>query len=320
MTTRRKPEITRRKTQNARRSGPKRVASQKPSALASELSRRDALVRAGQYQILGRVVHIRTIDGKVMHFGTASPKTKADLSAMGPTIARLTADDNDSIVILDPWRGLPARPDMETMQPCPDCKLDTCTACAGSGRVLCTAPGCGGLGKVIVLGKPEEEWLTCQACKNENAVEQRIAHPPKRKGGKSKVEVVRRTTVECPQCKASGRMSTGMVQCKEVGGPDPTPARAVLKDGNPCPTCHGTAVVMEMKSQPLESFVHGQLEGMIALGPIASIPFAPISAGDRVGVIQPMQDMDGNYMVMLLGNNGRAWFYGGIPRIAMANS
>lgn len=238
-----------------------------------ELAERDQRTMQGQFKmtdarptgILGRLAHLR------MHDSTA-----LDFRKEGPALAQLSTGE---IVLLEPWRGLPNIPLLDSRKICPDCQLK-CDECV-KGKRLCMR--CGGAGDILVHAA--QPRVLCPGCKG------------------SKQE-------RCGLCSGTGMRSTGYVR-------DTRNKKETALVSSPgaarCLTCSGKGYCFEWKPQDISSFCAGLLEGMMII-PLASVAFVPMGEGDVPGVIISSPDLNGNQMELLIEGE-RAWFYGGVPRI-----
>jgi hypothetical protein len=257
-------------------------------AVREQLQERQAAVRRGEYEILGAIEIIHTTRG-VMQFG-----------ADGPVVARLTSAPG--LALLTDWPGLRAvRKAGEKL--CQYCrtKCDECkrgkracmyTGCGGSGKITnlmvpCPAPGC--------LKETGAFKRKCQRCNGRGE----IAKPKRCPACKGK------RLVRCDLCRGSARMATGRLN------------GATNVQAKPCPACLGNKRQVKVVAQSLRKFVQGELEGMLALGPITSIVFRRIAGSGDIGWdrIEVLPDAGGNLMVLLLERpepGSPAWLHGGV--------
>lgn len=217
---------------------------------------RQAAVRRGQYDILGRVKCLTTLNGEI------------DFRKDGPWLAQLTdeggkgCEDPDGAALLligKNWVGFPDARTLIVNELCPDCQAP-CLAC-DKGERLCMQPGCGGAGRIVL------SYKTCTApgCKWESGAAKRDC-PTCEGAGQVPDQVT-----ECGMCKGAGKhkcpwcFGTGMAPTGRKGG---APRDS---DAPVCASCDGNARKIEVDAQPWRQYAYGALEGYTAFGPLRSI-------------------------------------------------
>jgi hypothetical protein len=102
-----------------------------PLALRELIMEHERIIRHQEYKPLGKLVSLLTAAG-AMEFRNA-----------GPMIGVSAAGD---LLLLSSWTGLPEL--RESSDDFCDACLVKCDTCAGEGKKTCSAPGCGGAGKL----------------------------------------------------------------------------------------------------------------------------------------------------------------------------
>jgi hypothetical protein len=247
---------------------------------------RDAMVRRGEFEIIGQVMLLRTEKGDI------------DFFKGGPHLAQLKSSE---LVLLGDWQKFP---DMVSLLAdlCDDCRTD-CKACDGKGNRLCTR--CGGEGKLILSRetckcvKDGVAARNCKECKGAGHVPGQTQECPECKG--TKVQ-------KCPGCHDSGRMTTG-----HVGGS--------TKNEDPlCESCKGNGRKLGREPQDYREFVHGHLEGFTVFGPIHGILLRADEMRQPEGGLEYCDfraDENGNISALLVQdpeNTGQPMYLmGGVP-------
>ena len=269
----------------------KRKQQARKEPLARVFVRRDAAVRRGEYELLGRITLLRTELGDI-DFGREA----------GPFIARLD-DFPSQLVLMNEWKQFPEAV-MCTSELCADCRAH-CLGCDGKGQRACLGLKCGGYGRMI-LGYdacPAEGCLRetgkakpgCAQCEGAGQVVGQTAECPTCKGTKLQ---------QCPACRGSGKMPTGL-----EGG-------ALPDSGAPrCAGCNGTGRKLAREAQPWQSFELGEMEGFTVLGPVIELLWRADVCRDPK---QPMElasivpDDDGNLGALLVkdpAQTGQPWYW-----------
>jgi hypothetical protein len=268
----------------------RKAAKSKQLPLAKVFARRDAMVRRGEYELLGRIALLRTELGDV-DFGRER----------GSFIAKL--DGTDELVLMNDWQQFPADV-VCTTDLCPDCKAH-CTGCDGKGERACLGLKCGGEGRMILsyeacsapgcVRESGKAKVGCEVCKGAGQVPGQTADCPTCKGTKKQ---------QCPQCQASGKMSTGL----EGGAlPDSAAPR--------CASCRGTGRKMVSEPQPYQRFVLGEMEGFTVLGPVTELLWqADVCRDPRrsMELASIVADEEGNLGALLVKDperTGQPWYW-----------
>ncbi len=251
------------------------------------MAERDAAVAAGEFDTIGQLAVVHTLQGTAMDFRKS-----------GPMVGQLA---DGSLVILSEWAGLPDIPSALD-QPCPDC-LTECDECV-KGKRNCTAQGCGGAGQVKTpvtcpdckkLGRNNPE---CKTCRGIGTLDKFSACKVCKGSG----------VVACALCRGTGRMNTGTASGRvEKRGRPPEPV---------CKTCNGAKRKLKSKSQSMQAFQFSQVEGHPCYGPILKLLFHGMRGDAGPSTVEVLPDTGGNYMVLMLDRLGgrRAYLMGGVPR------
>jgi hypothetical protein len=266
-----------------------------PHGMDAFLARIRDLERTKDYRIFGRLTRaqiLRPAGAKVL-----------DFRKTGPVLAMA---DDDLIVVVDVWQGMPAKLD-DTDEFCRAC-LATCDVCAGTGKKLCEMFTCGGRGRVNAPGEqcPSEECL----------------HGGLRGHIKPGCDMCHGTgifvgTRECPACKGEGKARCG--QCRGTGK---RPTGIEGGDTNwrkpSCPECKGTKFNHREIPQDVDAFIIAGLGEMVAIGPIVSFVVESVGGtGEPPQVYEVDADANGQHLVILLERNApgaRMYMLGGVLR------
>lgn len=235
-----------------------------PLALRQLIIEHERLIRHQEYKPLGRLVALVTAAG-TMEFRNA-----------GPMIGVSAAGD---LLLLSPWIGLPDLR-QSSNEFCDAC-LVKCDACNGQGKKTCSAPGCGGTGKV------------------------RVASPPSSFVG----HLTRVSLVDCGECNGSG-----IAACAACRGSGKYPSGRGLFGAmaSACSQCGGTQRKGKNVKQGLARFAQGEISGMVALGPITEVTFYTLGQHSRFVQTAIAHDIDQRQASLLL-NGARGYFIGGVP-------
>jgi len=258
-------------------------------SVRARLAEREKYARRGDTKLRGRVVFIYCESG-TMEFGLH-----------GPMLAQLTdGPESGAFVFLQPWAGLPEmiEPNAENCEVC----AVPCTICRETGEHNCIYTGCGGRGSIITSYIPCADCmrrgalsLDCTACKGRGEVPYEEHGCPNCKGSGKQV---------CLTCHGSREMPTGKADRDPQGNPQ----------GTACPECHGSRRKLTMRTQDVQPFIRGSLEGLIAMGPLRGMVCAELPGGDGPTDFKTEADYDGNYPVLLveqIAPGGRMHLYGG---------
>jgi hypothetical protein len=272
---------TKRRRQLADRKAEKRSRA---VSLATLFAAREAAIRRGDYDILGRLVMLR-LEGSSMDFGLRN----------GPMIAQLRAgsahakDVAQPIVVLDGWAGLPVVVNLSPER-CDAC-LATCHYCGGTGERACGGLRCGGYGKQILSYKAcqcreknGKAQRGCSDCDGSGQVIDQTAECPTCKG--TKVQV-------CGGCNGSKQISTGL-----EGGASPS-----ISDAKVCPKCEGSYHKLMRRSQPWQDYYRGDLEEFVVMAPIGMVLFYADQMRDPEGKLEMIEfspDQNGNLGALLV--------------------
>jgi hypothetical protein len=274
--------------------------------LSEMFAGRDKAVRRGEYEMLGRIMLLRTENGDI------------DFGTKGPFLGRLKSKEA-ALVLLNEWTGLP---DIVSLLPdlCDSCRT-TCESCHGKGQRMCMHLGCGGEGRVILgrgpcsaegcqkqTGKPKHD---CSECSGTGAVINQTAECPECKGTKMQ---------QCPLCQGSGKMTTG----RKNGAPrreddyingHPDPERI-------CADCNGQGRKLKREPQPWKDYALGQLEEYTVLGPVQAILMTADQTRDperNMEYFEFRQDKAGNLAALLVAKPDQTgqsmYLYGGDAQI-----
>lgn len=174
-------------------------------------------------------------------------------------------------------------------EPCPECAAP-CEQCVGAKQANCYV--CGGAGNVALT-------VNCE-CTADGA----------------------RARNECPDCRGIGRKAVRSIcgGCRGTGKVECPNCFATGLTGRGCESCQHQGRKIELEAQPIERFVHGKVEGRLAVGPIRSIVFHPLDGSGHFEIVDFRPDRDQNLAVMLLefqpgdaGEVARGYLAGGLP-------
>lgn len=268
----------------------KQAKHAKQMPLSKVFARRDAMVRRGEFELLGRITLLRTELGDV-DFGREA----------GPFIAKL--DGTEELVLMNEWKQFPDQTSC-TSELCPDCQAH-CIGCNGRGKRLCMGLKCGGEGRMILGYAPcpapgcfKETGKVksgCEQCQGAGQVVGQTAECPACKG--TKVQ-------QCPACQGCGKMSTGL-----EGG-------ALPDSGAPrCKTCRGNGRKLVSEPQPYQGLVLGEMEGYTVLGPVMELVWkADVCRDPRqsMELASIVTDDEGNLGALLVKDpekTGQPWYW-----------
>jgi|GEM_PF-1653036 len=261
----------------------------KVESLAKIFARRDAAVKRGEFDLLGRIYLVRTERGDI------------DFGKDGPFLAKL--DPGGELALMNEWKGFP---DIVTAthELCPDCQAK-CLSCDGEGHRLCMGLNCGGAGRMILgyeqcpapgcareTGKANRG---CEQCEGSGKVVGQTAECPSCKGTKKQ---------SCPLCRGTGRMSTG----RKDGAPSDSNAPY-------CASCNGIGRKLEREPQAWNDYVLGTMEGFTVLGPIHEILLRADVCRDAkqsIELASILPDADGNLGALLVKKpetTGQPWYW-----------
>lgn len=233
----------------------------------------------GEYDLLGQLDLIHTEAGGTL-----------DFRKRGPLIAKLR--DRADLVLASEWpKELPDRERVLEAQ-CAKCAA-TCEQCRGAKTSMCQV--CGGSGVramkeqcpncAVKMGRWDPD---CQTCRGSGEVMESYLCPPCAGTGQAK----------CPRCAGAGAEGTGKIK------------------GQVCGACRGQGRELAIEPQRIESFVHGKLEGYVALGPIRRLVLHAVDGLAHIDIVDVRPDRQGNLMVALLDYSRRgavaAYLVGGL--------
>lgn len=268
-------------------------------------SERDRLVRRGEFDIMGRLMVMRTEKGDI------------DFFKGGPFVGRLR---DGAFVLLNEWKGLPEIILLEN-ELCDHCRAD-CEACEASGQRLCMHLNCGGEGRVILSYKPcpavncavqnDKVNPACVTCGGAGRVPDQVQECPQCKGTKKQ---------DCPKCRGTGKMATGRKN-GESPSPEDFDSAGLMVDARKCGQCDGTGRKIQRKLQPWREFAIGELEGYCVLGPIQGMLWAADMLRDpqqRPEYCTVSPNGKGNLMALLVKDPDATgqpmYLYGGVARL-----
>lgn len=262
------------------------MATATTSSIRQYLEAQAQAIASQDFDTLGWLDKVFFTDRKAMDFGK-----------LAPVLGRAHATGD--LLILNPWPGLPDIIATET-DLCGKCSAK-CEECAGTGRRLCTL--CGGTSKQTSVKVP----CTAKNC----ATEAGRANPNCREcRGIGEVP----SPSKCANCDEEGRQ-----KCYPCNGSGKRPTGRNPKTNAVCSACAGSGRVRKTTPQPIEPFIHGHVEGLLASWPITGLLWHHNGNGNgKPGFTQCTinQDRNGNLMVLMLDDTkpgARAYLVGGSP-------
>jgi hypothetical protein len=292
--TRRVARAQKRTIQLAERKADKRART---VPLATLFAAREAAIRRGTYDILGRIIMLRFESGS-MDFGLRNGPMLAQLHA-GSAHAK---DVAQPIVFLDGWSGLPNIVNLSP-EACEACQRP-CIYCDGTGERPCLGLRCGGYGKQII------SYKSCSCCDDKGKPKPNCSEC--QGGGQAVDQTAECTTCKgtkvqpCPGCQGTKKISTGLAGgiANIKGGYFAPDGSTVEKDKvKTCPECEGSYHKILRQAQRWEDYYRGDLEEFVVMAPISTALFYADAMRDPDGKLEMIEfnlDKDGNIGALLV--------------------